>query len=568
MKFSSSHKVTSSIAWLRFIPGPCLFTILTCLAIAAEPQAPPKIWLSHYKLGTLATAEDGDWPVTRGGVDTAFFVINTLWPLQKPMRLSIPPAAAAAAAANLHKNNIKIGIECGYFDHPVEMTDWKNPASDVVPIRSDPQLTRGIGERTAKVEIAKLRSIWQAGHPPDYLILDDPMRRLTIPGQDNLGQILKGMPDYPSAAKEVTSYMSTMKRQFPKVKFVIIVNFPNWGWKGGPAYSVAAGRNGPMNWGDAHVALEALFSAVKSSDLPIHAIQADFPWRYFAEQPPDAFAATVDWPDRLLQLEQFARSKGVRFHLTTNSETGYVSAQAFAEDSLKYLDAFLAAGGKPDHFVVQSWYPYPKELLPESEPHTSSWLAARFIQRLREIQAGSPVAMVPPKPRVFDRSEPEALLHLIKRLDPKLWSKLSPRILESWLNLPEDPPASLAGKQLLVLRNAAASAIEDKPKATIVLRDDSASPAMGLPPLMLKKSRSNVWIVELVCGTTQPELITAWMENTKEEPMAPIWLSPGTSRLLAVDIDASMIKDKSVEICIGTPNGSYRKVSIPVILKR
>ncbi len=531
----------------------------------APAQPSPKIWFSHFKLGTIATAADSDWQITRGGLDTAFFAINTLWPMPQPMRLTIPPATAAAAAANLHRNHIKIGVECGYFDHSLDLVESGNPASDVVPSRAIPKLVPGIGKQTATAEIAKLRSLWQAGHSPDYLILDDPMRRLTIPGQDNLGQILTGMPDYPTAATEVVSYMQTMRGKFPNVKFVIILNFPNWGWRGEPAFSVAAGRTGPMNWGDAHQAMETLFSAVRQNQLSIHAIQADFPWRYFAEQPPDAFAATVNWPERLLLLEQYARSKGVKFHLTANSETGYVSAKAFSEDSLKYLDAYLAAGGKPDHFVVQSWYPHPAELLPESETYTGLWLAARFIQRLREIQIGSPLAMEPRKPRAFDRTEPEALLHLLKRLNPTAWSRLGPNILESWLALPGDPPASHAGRQLLALREAAAVDISGKPKATVVLREDSATLAIGLPTVIIPKTSPSVLIVELVGGSSGSELITAWVKNCDLEPMTPIWLAPATSRLLAVDVDASMIKDQNLVLCIGTPNGNYYNVSIPVV---
>jgi len=76
-------------------------------------------------------------------------------------------------------------------------------------------LAPGIGEHTARVEIAKLRSIWQAGHPPDFIMLDDPMRRLTVPGQDSLGQVFTGMADDAAAAREVCAYMKTMRRQFP-----------------------------------------------------------------------------------------------------------------------------------------------------------------------------------------------------------------------------------------------------------------------------------------------------------------------------------------------------------------
>jgi len=534
-------------------------------SLTAETQSvAPKIWLNHFKLGTLATAEDRDWPITREGLDTAFFAINTLWPMKRPMPLSIAPAQAAAAAAKLHKEGIHIGVECGYFDHSETLRNPADPASDVVPSASPPVIATGVGERTAHVEIAKIRAWWQAGHTPDYLVLDDPMRRLTVPGQDNPGQLLQGMPDYPSAAAEVAAYMRIMRKKFPAVKFVVILNFPNWGWKGEPAFSMAPGRTGAMNWGDAHAAMEALFSTLARNDLRIDTIQGDFPWRYFAEPPSDAIAATVDWPDRILQLEQYARDKGVRFNLTANSETGYVSAKAFSDDSLKYLDAYLAAGGKPDRFVVQSWYPHPEELLPESKPYTGTWLAARFVRRLREIQLGTPVAAAQRVPRPFDRSEPEALLHLLKILSPDEWNSLAPPIFKSWLDCEEDPPASVASGQLRALRTAVTKAVTGKPKATVVLRDRTVDAATGLPPLPLKPGSSQVCIVEVIGATSVSTLATVWMESSKNEPTPAVWISPGGSRLLAVEMDLSNTKDGAAVLCVGKPNGAYRKVSVMV----
>jgi hypothetical protein len=444
------------------------------------------------------------------------------------------------------------------------ITEPGNPASDVLMSPELPALVPGIGAATARVEIAKLRPLWRSGHPPDFLILDDPMRRLTVPGQDAPGQFLQGLPDYPSAAREVVGYMNVMREKFPAVKFVIIVNFPNWGWKGGPAHLVAPGLQSPMNWGDAHQALETLFGALKESGNQIHAIQGDFPWRYFVDQPPSAIAATVDWPGRLLQLEQYARDKGVRFHLTTNSETGYVSAKAFAEDSLKYLDAYLAAGGRPDHFVVQSWYPHPDQLLPESEPYTGAWLAARFIERLREIHTGSPVAAEPCKSQPFDRSEPEALLLLLQRMDPARWNELAPQVSETWLNHKNDPPASHAASQLAALREAAARAIAGKPKATIVLRDADARVALGAPPLRLKAGQAQICTVEVINAASASKLTTAWVEGSAASPMTPVWVSIGGSKLLAMDVDPASAAEGSLKLRIGTPEGEARTVAFPV----
>jgi hypothetical protein len=541
-----------------------IFGVLAGHGVRAGEELPPKIWLNHFRLGSLATAADNEWPVMSEGTDTAFFALNTLWPLRMLMPLSIPPEISAGAAAKLHDKGIRIGVECGYFDHATIIAEPGNPASDVLFSPELPALVAGVGEATARVEIAKLRPLWRSGHPPDFLILDDPMRRLTVPGQDVPGQLLQGLPDYPAAAREVVGYMKVMREKFPAVKFVIIVNFPNWGWKGGPAFLVAPGLPSPMNWGDAHLALETLFGVVKQAGQEIHAIQADFPWRYFERQPPSAIAATVDWPGRLLQLEQYARDKGVRFHLTTNSETGYVSSQAFAEDSLKYLDAYLAAGGRPDHFVVQSWYPHPDQLLPESEPYTGAWLAARFIERLREIHSGSPVAAALLKTEPFDRSEPEALLHLLQRIDPERWNELAPQVLGTWLNLPQDPPVTLAAGLLQALREASARAMSGKPRATVILGRSDVLPARGLAPLRLHAGLPQVCIFEIINGAAESKLVTAWVEGAAAQPMPAVWVSPSGSKLFAVNVDPAKAANGSFKLCVGTPGGEVREVAIPV----
>jgi len=530
----------------------------------AAEQA-PKIWLNHFQLGTLADAPDSDWAVTRDGLDTAFFAINTLWPLEKPMSLSIPPKKAAAVAEKLRRNGIRIGVECGYFDHSAVLADPENSASDVLPTREFPQLVPGVGERTARIEIAKLRTLWQAGHPPDFLILDDPMRRLTVPGQDSPGQIIPGIGNDPAAAREVAAYMKVMREKFPSVKFVIILNFPNWGWKGEPAFHVLAGRNDPMNWGDAHQAMETFFTALEEAGLTIHALQGDFPWRYFAEQPSDALAATVDWPGRILALEAYAREKKVGFHLTANSETGYVSARAFSGDSLKYLDSYLAAGGKPDRFVVQSWYPHPVDLLPESTRYTGTWLAARFIERLREIQNGSPVAAGLRETRQFDRSEPEALLDLLELLNPDLWKTMKPEVSETWLSLKHDPPASHAGGQLKDLRKAVENSSAGKPKFSLLMKDRECRAATGMESPSLTAGVSQTSIVEVVNATQKSTLVTVWQKGSTKVRMEPQWIPPGGFRLFAVDVDpGATVDDGRLTLCVGIQGGESLQVSLPV----
>jgi hypothetical protein len=555
----------SKFLLLRLAALPLVFAMLAGHGVRAGEMPPPKIWLNHFKLGSLADARDEGWPVTREGLDTAFFGINTLWPLKWPLPLSIPPETAAKTAAKLHANGIRIGVECGYFDHRARLTEPDNPASTVVPEHELPLLAPGIGEHTARVEIAKLRPIWQAGHPPDFIMLDDPMRRLTVPGQDSLGQLFTGMADYPTAAREVVAYMHTMRQQFPKVKFVTIINFPNWGWKGQPAFLVPPGRTTPLNWGDAYDAMETLFAVVTEAGLDIHAIQADFPWRYYNQKPANAIAATIDWPQRLLSLERYARVKGVGFNLVVNSETGYLSAEAFAKDTLQYLDAYLADGGRPDHFVVQSWYPHPEQLLPESEPDACAWLCARFIERLRAIHAGSPPKPSTPQPTPLDRAEPEVLLQMLEFLDPPTHQRLAPQVNERWLNHHEDPPVALAAEELMGLRTAVSQAAAGKPRATVVIGDQELRPARGLKPLPPPATGQTAkWLVEVASTASASKLLTVWVDGSTSKPMSPVWVARGMSSLLAVEVDPALVKDGAVTLCLGETGKEPQKVAIPV----
>ena len=88
-----------------------IFGVLAGHGVRAGEELPPKIWLNHFRLGSLATAADNEWPVTREGTDAAIFPLNTLWPLRMLMPLSIPPEISAGAAAKLHNKGIRIGVE-------------------------------------------------------------------------------------------------------------------------------------------------------------------------------------------------------------------------------------------------------------------------------------------------------------------------------------------------------------------------------------------------------------------------------------------------------------------------
>jgi creatinine amidohydrolase len=70
-------------------------------------------------------------------------------------------------------------------------------------------------------------------------------------------------------------------------------------------------------------------------------------------------------------------------NLIVNSEAGgNTSDEAFCNDTLAFVDAYRAAGGSPKRWIVQSWYLHPKQVVPESEPHTMTALVRAVIEKL------------------------------------------------------------------------------------------------------------------------------------------------------------------------------------------
>ena len=90
--------------------------------------------------------------------------------------------------------------------------------------------------------------------------------------------------------------------------------------------------------------------------------------------------------DRLLALEAYCRRKGLRFGLICNTEARQTgSDREFYEQTLQALQLYRAAGGQPDSFTVESWFEFPRQLLPETAPYTFTLLARDFAAQVRRL---------------------------------------------------------------------------------------------------------------------------------------------------------------------------------------
>ena len=87
-----------------------------------------------------------------------------------------------------------------------------------------------------------------------------------------------------------------------------------------------------------------------------------------------------------LELEQLVKSNGLEFNLVINDSTAGTRSQVELNSaSLALLDLYQQRGGRPNRYIVQSWYAHPTadEVLPETNPNTLTGLVRAVIERVK-----------------------------------------------------------------------------------------------------------------------------------------------------------------------------------------
>ena len=86
--------------------------------------------------------------------------------------------------------------------------------------------------------------------------------------------------------------------------------------------------------------------------------------------------------------EDRCRAEGLDVNLIVNSERGgQQSDELFCRETLQMVDTYLQAGGRPTRWFVQSWYPHPKQMVPETAPNTMTALVKAVIHKIPPASA-------------------------------------------------------------------------------------------------------------------------------------------------------------------------------------
>ncbi|MCL5270908.1 MAG: hypothetical protein M1457_10265 [bacterium] len=313
------------------------------------------VWMCHADAAALA-APGAQWEHVKANLPVLEMFIDRVGSRYSDGELR-------AIADMCRRNRIRIAIECG------------GPLGVTAPDATE-------GETSARIELKKIARLARAGATPDYLNLDHPIRRINEAAERN-GTAFS----LDQAVAELVDYMKAVRAVYPQIQFYLLSNFPNWGWKGERSYTGQTGK--PMGWGDYYPVVTKAIDAANAAGIPLAGVTVDFPYDYatglvrhpgFANDP-----QRTDWIARIRELENLVHGRGLKFTLIVNSQRGGArDPKLYSEDTLAYIDLYRAAGGKPDVWLVESWYRYPRRVVPETEPYTMTNLVWEVMKKVEK----------------------------------------------------------------------------------------------------------------------------------------------------------------------------------------
>lgn len=339
--------------------------VLVAVGLLASVSAgAAEVWMGKSNPWPLGKSQE--WPYVQEHLDTLLMFIDQIhFADMEDLR---------ALVKVLDENEIKIAVELG------GLVDWRASAKDKTAELSFADESAKLRKLTAPV------SEGGAGGTVSYLNIDGAVHRIVWTNNKDAGY-----HDFESATDEYVEMVKLWRAEYPDIKLNILTNFPNWGWKGGPAYfnfGLPAGKEG---WGDYHEVLSLIVKKTRAAGIPMDGLVVDNPYGYATGKKPTGqpeVTKDTDWMARILDIEAFARKEGLSFILIANSEAGGAerggSGDRYQKETMEFIRAYQARGGKPDVYLLESWYAHPKRWVPETEHGTMAALVKEAIAHLKK----------------------------------------------------------------------------------------------------------------------------------------------------------------------------------------
>ena len=352
------NKSVNSIIIYFLVMLVVLSSAYPCSSQQRDVEGTSRVWLNVYYPADLV--DTGKWEYVNANVDAVSLFIDYL--------SETDVDAIREFGDMLDRTGIKLSVECA------GICDWY---ADEYVAGID-----SLGRLSAESEIRRVKRLKKAGKNVDYVVFDHPLTRAIYPNED---YSLPARMTYAQAAEQLTHAMVCWKKEYPDIKFIYCVNFPNHGWKGGLAYYKLVDEYGR---GDFYEEFQVVLSAAEKAGVKFYALLTDNPYDYatgkrYSTQ--EKLIAGIDWMARLLDLEKEVKSRGLAFALCFNSETPGTKGPEgeYYRQTISYINDYTIRGGRPDINLIESWYKYPLESVPESEKYSVTYIVKDVIKQIK-----------------------------------------------------------------------------------------------------------------------------------------------------------------------------------------
>jgi hypothetical protein len=222
-------------------------------------------------------------------------------------------------------------------------------------------------------EVAAIQRLLDLGADISFLSLQSPLSK---------GPLSKVRGSCPAYGKEmgydlriadIVRYVAAMTERFPGIEIGLVDAMPAKGWDYQDVY-------------------HRLQDALIAEALKLAFVHLDFPLESSSPR-------LVE----VREVEDFVRGElGIPFGLLYVSKVGgETSNVAFRDNVLAVYRAYRAAGGRPDHLELTSWYAFPTSTLPEDDEATAPFMnLVRDFARLGGVSPRATPGTSPASPSV------------------------------------------------------------------------------------------------------------------------------------------------------------------------
>ena len=158
-----------------------------------------------------------------------------------------------------------------------------------------------------------------------------------------------------------------VKEKYPDFEIIPLPNLPNWDFKG-ISHNAGdwAGKTGVSGW-DYLCDIYLQKSAAKGVQTKF--IEIDHPFNYYHRN------SRAESASRIKAMKQYCSQNGMELILIVNSsgykfDTTEETDAQFKTDCLQYLEDIEEDGIAINYIDVESWYPYPQYLTPETRENS------------------------------------------------------------------------------------------------------------------------------------------------------------------------------------------------------